>query len=71
MKLSTFTLVPQLDRSHWCVDFAQTVPGKIALILIFTTLLFFTGYGHIPVAAVFVSAITFMPCYRRYILVIA
>jgi len=71
MKHSTFTLVPQLDRSHWCVDFAQTVLGKIALILIFTTLLFFTGYGHIPVAAVFVAAITFMPRYRRYILVIA
>ena len=71
MNFSTFTLVPQLNRSHWCVDFTQTVPGKIALILIFTTLLFFTGFGHIPMAALFVAAITFLPRYRRYILVTA
>jgi len=71
MKLSTFTLVPQFDRSHWCVHFAQTVPGKFLLVLSFATLLFLTGYGHIPIAALFVAAITFMPRYRRYILVIA
>jgi len=71
MKLSTFTLVPQLDRSQRCVDFTQTVPGKIVIVLTFSFLLFFTGYGHIPMAALFVAAMVFMPRYRRYILVTA
>ncbi len=71
MNLSAFTLVPRFDRSRWCVDFTQSILGKFSLLLIFTILLFFTGYGHIPIAALFVAAMVLMPRQRRYILVIA
>jgi hypothetical protein len=40
MKLTSLTLVPQLDRSPRWVAFAQTIPGKLALVTSFAGLLF-------------------------------
>ena len=61
MKLPSFTLVPQLDRSPRWVAFAQTVPGKLCLVTAFSGLLFLHGMSLWWLVSLYLLAFSLWP----------
>ncbi len=61
MKLPSFTLVPQLDRSPRWVAFAQTVPGKLCLVTAFSGLLFLHGISLWWLISLYLLAFSLWP----------
>ncbi|MEN8136243.1 MAG: hypothetical protein ABFS18_12020 [Thermodesulfobacteriota bacterium] len=70
-KKGKFTLVPQLDRYPWLVEFAQTIVGRLVVLAIFSGLIFFFWplWGHYIGLCLFFCI--FLPQYRHVILVVA
>jgi hypothetical protein len=71
MNLSSFTLVPQLDRSPRWVTFAQTLPGKLALVSSFAGLLFVHGNSLWWLISLYLLIFSLLPQLRWQILLVA
>jgi hypothetical protein len=67
-QLSSFKLVPQLDRSPAIVSFAQRPFGKIALVASFSLFLFLLGRVELPVITCALLLFSFFPQHRRVVL---
>ncbi|MGA2094765.1 MAG: hypothetical protein ABSH39_00570 [Candidatus Acidiferrum sp.] len=61
-----FRIIPQLDTYPWAVRFAQTIPGKI-LLLVLAAAGFYACRGDWRVFTVILAATTLLPQYRRQI----
>ncbi|MHB8809572.1 MAG: hypothetical protein ACYC9M_06110 [Desulfobulbaceae bacterium] len=70
VKLAAFKLIPPLDTYPKVVDFAQTVPGKILLLAVFSAGISFRidGWPHLMA---FIAVMTFLPQFRPALLTIA
>jgi hypothetical protein len=72
-RLANFRLIPRLETYPKVVAFAQTAPGKVAILAAFALgqRYFLPAFSStLPLTLIF-SLITFMPEYRRFILAIA
>ena len=72
-RLANFRLIPRLETYPKVVAFAQTAPGKVAILAAFALgQCYFLSdlFSALPLTLIF-SLITFMPEYRRFILAIA
>jgi hypothetical protein len=68
MKVPHFTLVPQLDRSPLWVAFAQTLPGKLTLVISFAGLLFLHGIFLWWLISIYLLTFSLWPRHRWQIL---
>lgn len=64
-----FRIIPPIDKDPDIVQFAQKVHGKILLLAVFALALYLHGKGWLYLTAV-LTAMTFLPKYRRTILVV-
>ena len=62
------TLIPPLDRHERVVAFAQTAAGRIILIAVFAAGLALHGRGWWPEVSVILLLMSFLPDYRRQLL---
>ena len=70
IKPIAFSIIPPLDTYPKFVDFAQKVPGKILLLVLFSAGLSCQVDNWVEISA-FISAMTFLPQFRPMLLVLA
>ena len=62
------TLIPPLDRFEGVVSFSQTLAGRVLLIAVFATGLMLHGRSWWPEVSVILLLMSFLPDYRRQLL---
>jgi hypothetical protein len=62
------TLIPQLDRFERVVSFSQTIAGRVLLIAVFAAGLTLHGRSWWPEVSVILLLMSFLPDYRRQLL---
>ena len=69
-RLGSFKIIPPIDTYPVIVDFAQTIAGKVVLLIFFSFGLSFYSESW-PYTAAILLAMTFLPRYRAMLLVAA
>ena len=69
--LKSFKLIPQFDKYPVFINFAQTILGKIVIVLLFTLGLYITNIAFWKELGIILGILSLFPHHRKYLVVIA